>query len=191
MALKYKSFSTLKYLVSEYRLRQSLKNLDIVVRTSDGAEYPFKTLIMPILAKVKDVEALSFLARQDGFVFTAQDLNSFINMALSEKWLQGVKTFLASPSAAFYFTALSFEEQKLMVERIVKFVSNVDDSKTKKTYIQGIIDECLTKRPFNKHLVLTLIEGQLQGSTELAKLARECLKSLTSEDLMHLAFFDA
>lgn len=146
---------------------------------------------MPILAKVKDVEALSFLARQDGFVFTAQDLNSFISMALSEKWLQGVKTFLTSPSASFYFTALSFEEQKLMIERIVKFVSNVDDSKTKKTYIQGIIDECLSKRPFNKHLVLTLIEGQLQGSTELAKLARECLKSLTSEDLMQLAFFDA
>lgn len=139
--------------------------------------------------KVKDVEALSFLARQDAFVITQQDLTSFVSMALNEKWLAGVKTFLNSPTAAFYFTSLTFEEERLMVERIVKFVSHIEDAKTKKAFVQGVIEESLTKRPYNKHLVITLADGQLSGvsDSELAKIARECLKTLTSEDLMHLA----
>ncbi len=47
----------------------------------------------------------------------------------------------------------------------------------------------MTKRPYNKHLVITLIDGHLTGVSdeELARIARECLKTLTSEDLMHLA----
>ncbi len=99
-----------------------MSTLDIVVKSHDGAEYPFKNIILPILIKVKDVEALSFLTRQDGFVITQQDLISFISMALNEKWLAGAKTFLNSSTAAFYFTSLTFEEERLSVERIVKFV---------------------------------------------------------------------
>jgi hypothetical protein len=110
-------------------------------------------------------------------------------MALNEKWLAGAKTFLNSSTAAFYFTSLTFEEERLSVERIVKFVQNLEDAKVKKTYVQGIIEESLTKRPYNKHLVITLIDGHLTGVSdeELARIARECLKTLTSEDLMHLA----
>ena len=64
-----------------------MKNLDIIVKQDHHGEFPYKTLIMPILLKIKDNEALSFLTRQDGFVFTTSDLNSFITMALADKWL--------------------------------------------------------------------------------------------------------
>jgi hypothetical protein len=192
LAIKYKSFSCLKYLVQEHGLRPSMKQLDIVVRLDQyGGEYPFKNLIVPILAKIKDVEALSFLTRQDGFYITTQDLNSFVNMTLAEKWLAGTKTFLQSPAAQFVFQTQTFDEQKFMVERILKQISDIEDSKVKRAFITGIIEEVLTKKPYNKHLVLNLIEGNFKSSQDLPKLARECLKSLTSEDLMQLAYYDA
>jgi hypothetical protein len=192
LAIKYKSFSCLKYLVSQYQFRQSMKQLDIVVRQDQyGGEYPFKNLVVPILAKIKDVEALSFLTRQDGFYITSQDFNSFISMTLAEKWLAGTKTFLQSPAAQFVFQTLTFDEKKLLIERIVKYISDIEDAKVKKSFITGIIDEVFTKKPYNKHLVLNLIEGSLKSAQDLPKLARECLKSLTSEDLMQLAIYDS
>jgi hypothetical protein len=46
----------------------------------------------------------------------------------------------------------------------------------------------LAKRPYVKHLVPVLIERGLPGGEmDLEKIARECLKHLTSEDLMQLA----
>lgn len=102
LAIKYKSFATLKYLVDKFGIRQSLQPLDIIVRTAEG-EYPFKTLIMPILLKIKDVDSLNFLLKQPGFFFHTQDFNSFVTYAFEEKWLPGLKHFLASPSAHFFF----------------------------------------------------------------------------------------
>lgn len=130
LAIKYRSFSCLKYLVQEFGIRQSMKPIEIIVRHENAGEYAFKNLMIAILAKLKDVEALSFVTRQDGFVLTTQDLNSFLSITLHERWLGGVKAFLASPVAQFYFTVLSFEEQKLLVERIVKAINDIEDAKT-------------------------------------------------------------
>lgn len=72
LALKYRSFACLKHLVQEYGLmRQYMKPMDLVVRHGAHEEFPFKNLVMPVLAKVKDLEALSFLTRHDGFVVAA------------------------------------------------------------------------------------------------------------------------
>ena len=52
----------------------------------------------------------------------------------------------------------------------------------------GVLEEVFTKKPYARHLVLILLEGGLIGNNlDLSKLARECLKNLTSEDFMHLA----
>lgn len=63
VAIKYKSFSCLKYLIQDYGMRQSMKNGDFIVRHEQYGEFNFKNLILPLLLKVKDVEALSLLTR--------------------------------------------------------------------------------------------------------------------------------
>jgi hypothetical protein len=85
---------------------------------------------------------------------------------------------------------LSFEEQRLFVERIVKFISDLEDAVQKRQYISNIIEECLTRRPYSKHLVCVLIESTLKSEKDLPRLAKECLKNVTSEDLMQLAVSD-
>lgn len=55
-----------------------------------------------------------------------------------------------------------------------------------KLYERSLVEEILTKRPYVKHLTLALFEGALPKSLDSAKLARECLKSLTAEDLIQL-----
>lgn len=82
---------------------------------------------------------------------------------------------------------MQFDEQKLFVERIVKYISDIEEINTKKSLISNLIDECLSRKPYSKHLLVALVEGNLKNYAGLNKLARECLKSLTSEDLMQLA----
>ena len=74
---------------------------------------------------------------------------------------------------------------------MVGFVSNsiqeVEDLKAKKSLITAIFEETFTKKPFVKHLALALLESELPVPLfDTAKLARECLKNLTSEDLVSL-----
>ena len=83
-----------------------------------------------------------------------------------------------------------FEEQRIFVERLVKNILDIEDAKIRKTYFISLVEDCLSKKPFAKHLVPVLIEkvAVLVGSADLdfVKVARECLKSLTSEDFMQL-----
>lgn len=60
-------------------------------------------------------------------------------------------------------------------------------AKVRKQYVKEVVEECLTKRPYAKHLVLCIAEGGLKSETDLPRIARECLKHLTSEDFMQMA----
>lgn len=77
---------------------------------------------------------------------------------------------------------------------MVTFITTkVEDPKQAKLFVKEIIEDILTKRPFSKHSTLLLLDTNQfptiqQG--EIAKLARECFKNLTSEDFMHLAQSD-
>jgi hypothetical protein len=62
LSIKYKSFSCLKYLVDTFGVRQSLHPLHFIVRQPHG-EYPFTSLILPILLKLKDSETLNYLLK--------------------------------------------------------------------------------------------------------------------------------
>lgn len=61
------------------------------------------------------------------------------------------------------------------------------DAKVKKQFSVGLVEEVMTKRPFNRFLTLMLLTEteflRTCGWFDLPKLARECLKTLTSEDL--------
>jgi len=75
------------------------------------------------------------------------------------------------------------------MHNFVQEVNNIAFDRIKKNFYIHVIEEVLTKKPYNRHLTLQLLEGKnfLEQKADIAKLARECLKSLTSEDLMHLA----
>jgi len=47
----------------------------------------------------------------------------------------------------------------------------------------NIVEETLTKRPYAKHLTMMLCEGIYTQRMDVGKIAKECLKNLTSEDL--------
>ena len=63
LCVKHKSFSSLKYLIENFDLRQSLKELDLIIRHESGVDLSFRSLVLAILLKIKDNEALSFLTR--------------------------------------------------------------------------------------------------------------------------------
>ena len=69
----------------------------------------------------------------------------------------------------------------------MKAIEEIEDVKVRKTYATIIIEEILTKKPFTKHLTLALLDDNVSKSVfDVVKLARECLKNLTSEDFAQL-----
>jgi hypothetical protein len=104
LALKTKSFACLKFLVERYGVRKCMRSFDLSFKHETLGEYPFKNILIPILMKTKDVDALSLLSHKaKDFIISTQDLNSFISLSLAERWLAGLKTFLISETAQFYF----------------------------------------------------------------------------------------
>jgi hypothetical protein len=85
-------------------------------------------------------------------------LNSFLSFAFDDQWLHGLKTFLSSPSAHFLFTSLSFDEQSNLMTRMLRACSELEDSKVKRHFWQGIVEEVISKRPYAKHLALYMLE---------------------------------
>lgn len=99
MALKSKSLACLKYLVERYGLRKSMRNIDLIFKHDIYGEFAFKNIMFPVLLKLKDTDALAYLSnKRKDFVISTQDLNSFVSLALQEKWVIGLKTFLLSDS---------------------------------------------------------------------------------------------
>ena len=91
-------------------------------------------------------------------MLTKQDFNSFVSQALYIKWLPGLRAFLASPAVHFFFTTMTFEEQKIFVERVVNFIGGMDDLKNRKAFVTQIIEGIFTHRPYVKDLVLTMAD---------------------------------
>ena len=59
----------------------------------------------------------------------------------------------------------------------------MEEVKMQKSYITSIVEETLTKRPYAKHLTMVLYEGKHTQGLDVGKMAKECLKNLSSEDL--------
>lgn len=60
--------------------------MEIIVK-EDKNEYPYNSLLLPILMKTKDIQALEYLVKNEGFIFTQQDFASFVSAAIKAKWI--------------------------------------------------------------------------------------------------------
>jgi hypothetical protein len=75
------------------------------------------------------------------------------------------------------------------VKSALSSISQIQDAKARRAYQTTIVDEILTKHPFTKLLTTVMLQDtfteffKFASEAELSKLARECLKNLTSEDL--------
>lgn len=81
-----------------------------------------------------------------------------MSLALYNRWITGLKTFLGSHAVHFFFTTMNADEQKIFVERVVKFIYDMDDVKNKKTFATQIIEGVFSHRPYAKDLVLVMLE---------------------------------
>jgi hypothetical protein len=149
-------------------------------------------LAYPLLIKEKDLETLSFLLEKQYCIFSPSDLKSFLLYALGEKWISGLKVFLASQAAHTAFQNLQPEEQLSLIQTFVQAMVKTEDPRQRKTYAISLVEEVLTKKPYGKYVSLIALNGELSAvDFDLAKLAKECLKALTSEDLKQLHHLDA
>lgn len=190
LAARYKSYACLSYLIETFGLRQAMGEGYYQVREEQTrGDYVFKNLLLPILLKTEDLQSLDLVLRQDGFVLTKQDFNSFVSVAVIHRWFTGLKTFLSSNVAHFFFTTMTANEQRVFVERVVK-LTNTLDAKNKKIFAASILEGVFTHRPYARDLVVVMLEQHSIKDVDFAKLARECLKNLTSEDLYHLYLND-
>lgn len=66
----------------------------------------------------------------------------------------------------------------------------ITEPKLRASYFKTIVDESLTKRPYVRVVALTLLEdpslNENGGKADFARVAKTCLKNLSSEDLMIL-----
>lgn len=94
----------------------------------------------------------------------------------------------------YYSSSECVNQQELLLQEIISTVNSIKDVKWKRSVTISVVEELLTKRPYTKCFTELLFNASpcLKSSEEdqqwydLAKLARECLKHLTAEDLRQL-----
>ena len=52
---------------------------------------------------------------------------------------------------------MTFDEQKLLIEKIIKSVEGIEDVKVRKTYSIGLVEDILTKRPYTKPITIVML----------------------------------
>jgi hypothetical protein len=184
-AVYFGKVDQVKYLVNNFNLRQNSRVEDITVKYN-GFSLSFSNWFLPLLLHSKSHEILQFIVKRDDFVLQYKDLNSFVMAALMNKWQLGLKTLLQSDPAQFLFSSLDFEEQKEFVKFILEKIQDLDSTKTVRLYESGLIEDCLARRPYARQLALVLLEGSHPQQLDSAKIARECLKNMSSEDFLQL-----
>jgi len=140
--------------------------------------------------KTRDLDTLNYLARQPFFAVTPGDLTSFTlaTTFTQPSWPQGAKALLQSPAATVAYQGLYNEGQVDLLKAIIDLVLQHSDVKQRKLTTTVLVEEVLCKRPYTRALTLLLLNDsdsnplRSSGWFDLAKLARECLKGLTSED---------
>ena len=94
-----------------------------------------------------------------------------------------------SPTAQFYFLTFSIDQQRNLISGILSdILFSIEDNKTRDTVFKQVVDECLTKKPYSKILVLTILEDPSlnERNVDLARVLKSSNKTLSSEDLMQL-----
>ena len=72
----------------------------------------------------------------------------------------------------------------------MNLIYSISDAKLRRSFTSGLVEDILVKRPYTKVLSLELLDNSAQllrgDEIDLARLARECLKNLSSEDLKQI-----
>lgn len=99
---------------------------------------------------------------------------------------------MASSTTHFVFTTLRSDEQKIFIDSLVSSIVFLEDVKVRKNYSISVVEEILTKKPFTKTFTQSLLEDNTipRSVFDVAKLAIECLKNLTSEDLWQFYLYN-
>ena len=87
LAINSKSFATFKALTSYYHIRTASHERDVRIPLSEVEIAHFSSLVLPLILKTKDVEALSWILRQDEILLRGFDFYSFVVNAIRENWL--------------------------------------------------------------------------------------------------------
>jgi len=85
LAVKCKSFECLAYLVNTFGVRQSMRQLTITTKVSNR-DLTYKNLMMPLIMKTHDNDALTFLLKNEGFFMNSFDIKSFVDQAILDSW---------------------------------------------------------------------------------------------------------
>jgi hypothetical protein len=78
---------------------------------------------------------------------------------------------------------LNMNGQVQLISNILNSITTIEDVKLRRSFSVSIVEEILAKRPFAKTLVILLVQGKVSEWFDRVKLARECLKHVTGEDL--------
>ena len=66
---------------------------------------------------------------------TDKDFNSFIDFAVLDNWVTGIRIFLESKAAHHYFSALfTYDKQRNIAHTLVTKCGEITDTKVKKLY---------------------------------------------------------
>ena len=109
-----------------------------------------------------------------------------MQVAVANKWVDGLRVFLCSVLGQAFFQAMLLEDRRKVIEGLFRRIVEMEDKKSKSTFAHRIVEEILTKRPFASALVLAISQIEAPAEVDGKKYVSHCLRNLTGEDFVWL-----
>lgn len=129
------------------------------------------------------------ISKHHSFVIpSVEDISSFVQLCIFEKWAQGAKVLLTSAAAHATLSLAGAQGLADLCEKMISAILSIEDVKLRRQFSLSVVEDVLTKRPYVRTFAYSQLlqkEGSLSNSEwfDLPRLSKECLKSLNSEDL--------
>ena len=103
LAVKSRSLACVRLIAEKCRSKEQYQygNYEIEGRT-------YSTLLLPLILQAKDLEALNYLTKQSSFTITLNDVQNFVEKAITDKWSLGAKALLTSVPAFLAYQAQNY-----------------------------------------------------------------------------------
>lgn len=189
-AVHCKSPLSVKYILEKFSAGNGIREL---YQQGSNLVDKFSSPIFALLAKVRDLDILTMITKHHSCILASiGDILSFVQLCIDEKWSQGAKVFLQSAATHVALALSGVQGQITVVDEVIKAILAIDDVKLKRAFSLALVEDVLTKRPYVRTFAFyQLLEKGTVYSAEwfdIARLSRECLKSLNGEDLRQLYF---
>ncbi len=126
-------------------------------------EYKVSNLLLPCLLTCKSSTLIATVVNHSSFFVSLDDLKTCFRWSFDKNHLQEIKTLLHSAGVQLYFNSYTHETQQELIKLIVSGITSIQDPKTQKTYCSTLFEVILSKRPYNKALVLALADIKDNG----------------------------